>query len=126
MACSSPSTREDPKHPDYYKKALHNPRNTDIEDIYKRLVEAASLETKQRKAPCKYLGVQTKGTFEPDPGKWPSRSYPGRKTHATVYFEWEHVLCEGAPHRCPVSIDNLLHHQRAMPNNPLRQTACSN
>ena len=37
MACSSPSTREDPKHPDYYKKALHNPRNTDIEDIYKRL-----------------------------------------------------------------------------------------
>ena len=48
------------------------------EDIYKRLVEAASLETKQRKAPCKYLGVQTsKGKFEPDPGKWPSRSYPG-------------------------------------------------
>lgn len=57
------------------------------EDTHKRLVGAASLETKQRKAPCKYLGVQTsKGEFEADPAKWPSRNYPGEKTQATVYF----------------------------------------
>ena len=96
-------------------------------DLYKRLLESASLETKQRKAPCKYLGVDIgTGKFEADPGKWPSRSYLGKKTHATVYFEWEHVLSEELPHRCSISVDDLLHNQRSVAGHPLKRSAFSN
>ena len=57
-------------------------------DILRGLHEAASPEAKQSEAPCEYLGVQVgKGKFEPDPAKWPCRSYPGAKTHATVDYE---------------------------------------
>ena len=82
-----------PRLDNVFKRQIPRPPGLDDadEDTYKRLVEAASLETKQRKAPCKYLGILSQGKFEADPGKWHSRSYPGSKTYATVYFEWEHV-----------------------------------
>ena len=97
------------------------------EDIYKRLLAVATLETELRKTPCQYLGVETsQDKYEADPSKWPARSYPRSKTHALVYYEWEHVLCEGLPHRCSVSAHDLLHHQRPVPGHPLKRSACSN
>ena len=96
-------------------------------DILRGLQEAACLETKQSKAPCEYLGVHLgKGKYEPDPTKWPCRSYPGAKTHAMVYYEWVHVLCEGSPYRCSIRVNDLRHNQRAVPGNPLKPSACSN
>ena len=91
-----------PRLDDAFRRQVPRPPGLDEadEEIYKRLREVASLETKLRKAPCKYLGIQTgKNKYEADPSKWPARSYRGGKTHATVYYEWEYVLCEGLPQR---------------------------
>ena len=97
-------------------------------DLWRRLTNIASSDTQLRKAPCKYLGVEIrKGKYEPDPAKWPARCYPQSqgKTKANVHFEWEHVLCEGSPHRVSESVHNLLHHQQPVPYNPLKASTCS-
>ena len=79
-----------PRLNDVYKRQVPRPPGLDevAADILRCLQEAAALETKKSKAPCKYLGLHVgKGKFEPDPAKWPCRSYPGVRTHAAVYFE---------------------------------------
>ena len=35
-------------------------------------------------------------------------------------------MCEGTPHRCSISVNNLLHHRRNVPGNPLRSSCWSN
>ena len=55
-----------------FQRQVHRPPGLDEADdeIYKRLREVASLETRLRKAPCKYLGVETgKDKYEADPSK---------------------------------------------------------
>ena len=78
-----------PRLDNVFKRLIPRPPGLDEADdeIYKRLREVASLETKLRKAPCKYLGVQVgQDKYEADPSKWPSRSYQCGKTHATVFY----------------------------------------
>ena len=63
------------------------------------------------------------GQFEPDPAKWRSGSYPaGRKSHATVAFEWKHVARGDSkePHRVRLRADNAKLH--GVPQNPLDQS----
>ena len=50
-----------PRLDNVFKRLIPRPPGLDEadEEIYKRLREVASLETKLRKAPCNYLGVQT-------------------------------------------------------------------
>ena len=97
--------------------------------LWTSLADIAALETTNRKAPCKYLGVKiNKMKYEPDPAKWPVQSYPisQGKTKAMVYFEWEHVLCDGLPHRVSTRVDSVLHNGQPVPHNPLARSTCSN
>ena len=96
--------------------------------LWERLVGIAALETTHRKAPCKYLGVKiNKMKYEPDPAKWPVQSYPisQGKTKAEVYFEWEHVFCDGLPHRASIRVNQVLHNGQPVPHNPLTRSTCS-
>ena len=95
--------------------------------LWKSLADIAALETTHRKAPCKYLGVKiNKMKYEPDPAKWPVQCYPisQGKTKATVYFEWEHVFCDGLPHRASTRADHVLFDHQPVPHNPLTRSTC--
>ena len=84
---------------------------------------AAQAETAHRKAPCKYLGVQSGDRYEPNPSKWNRQSHysDGRKTHAKVCFEWLHVTTKNVPHRVSIHADNVLMHNRPVPHNPMEK-----
>ena len=87
---------------------------------YRRFLSIADVETREHKAPCLYLGLETApGQYEPDPSHWPSFAQDN-KTKAKVWYEWQHVSCNGVPHRVSCRADDLLHHGRHVPLNPLR------
>lgn len=98
--------------------------------------------------PCKFLGVHIgsgdagaapHSEFQPDPYLWPRQALgpDGWKSHAPVWYEYEHVQRESPkglqPHRVCVRADNLLcgHnnasmiHKRLVPQNPLGPAAPS-
>ena len=65
---------------------------------YRRFLAIAETETREHKAPCVYLGLETEpGKYEPDPSNWPS-SVHDSKTKANVWYEWQHVRCNGLSH----------------------------
>jgi hypothetical protein len=102
--------------------------SADDETLRCKLGEVAELETQQRKAPCVYLGVAlSSGKFEADPSKWLAKHYPATqgKTKAMVHFEWVGVSIDGKPHRIVVCANDILHHQRALHQHPLRDSAPS-
>ena len=108
------------------------PRPADLvqsdEDMWQSLIDMACLETTHRKAPCQYLGAEiSKGKYEPDPAKWPARCYPFSqgKSKATVHFEWVGVSIDGKAHMVSMSVNDVLHHQRSLPQHPLAHTAPS-
>ena len=98
------------------------------EELWRRLVAVGELEVEARKAPCVYLGLNVgPGRYEPDPSKWPSQHYPASmgKTKAVVHYQWEHVSVGDAPHAVGLSVNNLLHHRRPLPEHPLARAAPS-
>ena len=100
------------------------------EELRRQLLAVAELEVEARKAPCVYLGLQVgPGKYEPDPSKWPSQHYPASmgKTKATVYYHWEHVSVDGAPHVVGLCVNHLLHDNRSLPERfcPLARSAPS-
>ena len=91
------------------------------EEIYRCLVSAAEAEQKTSKVPCTYLGLQLKDDrFEPDPSNWPAERLHHGKTHANVWFEWKYVFRQPEPHRVCCNVNDIKHHGRAVPLNPLR------
>ena len=95
-------------------------KNMQDEVLRNSLEQAAEHATRTWKAPCLYLGVAAGPTdqpgnehFEPDPGKWTTAHLGpgGWKTHATVWFEWQHVQKgpDWKPHRVHVRADNTLY-----------------
>ena len=87
---------------------------------YRRFLAIAETETREHKAPCLYLGIETEpGKYEPDPSNWPSSAQES-KTKANVWYEWQHVICNGVPFRVACNFNNLVHHGRSAPLNPLR------
>ena len=105
------------------------PSPTDIGDmdykLWRDLELVAANESMDRKAPCKYLGqLSARGRFEPDPSKWNvSESSEGRKSHAKVHFEWQHVFQGRAPFRVVCRANDLLANGRRVPRNPLGQNS---
>ena len=51
---------------------------------------------------------------------WPSTALDHRKSHASVVYEWQFVAADGARHMATCNVNNLLHHKRRVPMNPLR------
>ena len=87
---------------------------------YRRFLAIAETETREHKAPCLYLGLETEpGKYEPDPSNW-SSSAQESKTKANVWYEWQHVKCNGLPFRVACNVHHLVHHGRSAPLNPLR------
>ena len=106
------------------------PQQTSAPDdtLWRKLCAVAERETQQRKAPCAYLGLAVSGDrFEADPSKWPAKFHPGSQgnTKAVVYFEWVGVAIENKAHAVAVSVSNVLHHQRSLPQHPLAHAAPS-
>ncbi len=89
-------------------------------DLYLRLAAVAEMETKISKSPCRYLGLPIGDTYEPDPQMWPPNALEQRKSHASVVYEWQHVGMHGARHTATCNVNDLLHHRRRVPMNPLR------
>ena len=88
------------------------------------LEQVATSEAVQRRAPCRYLGLSTQGRYEPDPSRWPQQACPdGKKTHASVHFEWQHVLRGSAPHRVECRAHDVVNNGRPVPWNPLSPTS---
>ena len=94
---------------------------SDDERIFSSLLAATE---NKGKVPCEYLGLDMgNGQFEPDPAKWRPGSYPaGRKSHATVAFEWKHVARGDSkePHRVRLRADKAK--PQGVPQNPLEQS----
>ena len=98
------------------------------EQMRKSFEDAAEVEMNTRRTPCRYLGIELPGgQYEPDPSKWPAAQYSSRrKTQATVFYEWTHVLGRGGEvHRVGVQANNLLHNHRFVPQSPLAASAPS-
>ena len=91
------------------------------EDLLQRLLSIAQMETKEGKSPCCYLGLQQENGFIIDPIAWNSTA----KTSVYVFFEWLHVKHNVVSHRAACNINNLTHHGRRVPLNPLRDTSPS-
>jgi hypothetical protein len=89
-------------------------------DLYMRLAAVAEMETKISKSPCRYLGLAVGDTYEKDPQMWPPSALEQRKSHASVVYEWQHVGMHGARHTATCNVNDLLHHRRRVPMNPLR------
>ena len=71
---------------------------------------------------CKYLGQKQGDSYEPDPAEWHTS---GSKARATVWYEWLHVT-RGAgkePHKVSISVNHLIRHDYAVPQNPLDTAA---
>ena len=94
-------------------------------DRYARLLAAAERETKNSKAPCRYLGLRVGDAFEPDPQLWPPEFQDDRSSHAVVVYEWLHVSTNGQRHTAACRMDHLLENGgRRVPKNPLRAPPC--
>jgi hypothetical protein len=110
----------------FARQGMPAPQNSDADgSLYDRLLRAADNEGELGKAPCKYLGLDCGGFFEPDPAKWPAAAYQAclGKMKASVTFLWEHVTQGGQPLRASISANDLLHHNRDIPHNPLGRGA---
>ena len=87
-------------------------------ELHRKLDEIADRETKNRKAPCKYLGLEVSaGHWEKNPANWPD--YQQGKTHALVWYEWEFVKLGSSPHRVLCNVHHMVHDGRHVPQNPL-------
>ena len=91
------------------------------EDLLQRLLSIAEMETNESKSPCRYLGMQKENEFIPDPSAWSDAA----KTAVNVFFEWPDVYHNGIPHMAACNINNLTHHGRRVPLNPLKDTCPS-
>ena len=90
-------------------------------ETLRKLQSAADVEVRESKVPCLYLGLETSpGNFEQDPLNWPPELVTEGKARAHVSYEWQHVSRSGLPHRVVCTVNNLLHHGRRVPLNPLR------
>ena len=93
-------------------------------DLYMRLLAVADVETKVSKAPCRYLGLEVGfNQYEPDPQNWDAGD--AQKTHANVFYEFQHVTSRGSPYMVCSNATHLLHNGRRLPMNPLRNTCPS-
>jgi len=98
--------------------------NGEDEDLQRRLETAALVESDARKAQCRYLGVRTgPGKYEMDPARWPHPD--SSKQFQRVYFQWQHVTCDGSPFIVSARVTDLIHRKIKVPQHPLCYTAPS-